>query len=207
MKARSIIFNSEMVRAILKNRKTQTRRAIPQRVLFGDGINFPTDKWLIEHCPFGQPGDRLWVKETFWLEGDTDGDEYKSFYVHGSPSECEGFCKIAYCATDKEPKEWHNGYSTGEAYKKHPSIHMPRWASRITLEIINIRVERLQEISEEEAEAEGALLMGCNDERGDERNYIEGFQEIWNSHYSKTFPWSSNPWVWVIEFRRIDEQR
>ena len=196
MKEKPILFSGKMVRAILDDRKTMTRRVVkpqPEQDTdcpyhIGTGIERKA-----RICPYGKPGDRLWVRETF-AEG---------------LSNKEG---IAYRATSK----WYDFEDgTPENFKEikwKPSIFMPRWASRITLEITNVRVERLQDISEEDAKREGV-----------ESNFDEGvvyygplnkghadariaFSWLWDSINAKRgYSWESNPWVWVVEFKRIKE--
>lgn len=190
MKERGIIFNAEMVRAILDGRKTQTRQMIDwRRTRFteigerDDGMLWPwsedcenaCDYW--HKCPFGDVGDRLWVREAFQV----------------------GLCTestIAYKATHK-PSDLEEGWH--EKIKWRPSIHMPRWASRILLEITDVRVERLQDISGEDARSEGFI---CDDSpaMGD----IDEFSHTWKSTYGDD-SWQANPWVWVIEFKQIQE--
>ncbi|MEY0960525.1 MULTISPECIES: hypothetical protein [Providencia] len=198
MKERGIIFNSEMVRAILDGRKTQTRRIInPQPELtqksgfkwkgglFGAGSDDRETNRNFAHknCPLGKIGDRLWVRETFQA----------------------GLCTestFAYKATHK-PSDLEEGWD--EIIKWRPSIHMPRFASRITLEITNVRVERLQSISEEDAKAEG-----FDNSQSDAANSIgwfeksiRAFRRAWENIYG-TEGWDSNPWVWVIEFKKVE---
>lgn len=179
MRERPILFSAPMVRAILDGRKTQTRRAVKHTPLLG----YPDDwchhvgKRDFEHgvgdfrrfCAYGQPGDQLWVRETFA----TDGEGFFAFRADGET------------------------YNDGLPWK--PSIHMPRKASRIDLEITGIRVERLQEISYKDTIAEGPRPCGWgNDDGGVQRNFARLWDEI-NGPGS----WDKNPWVWVIEFRRI----
>ena len=188
MKERPILFSGPMVRAILDGRKTQTRRPVkPQPIPFGldnrpwmpvGGVH--QDRWL---CPIGQPGDRLWVRET-WRQFDA-GIECACY------DEC--FCrrhrgKPIYRADCDSEDKW------------RPSIHMPRWASRITLEITRVWVERVQDITEEDAKAEG-----CCGGHSSIPGYAfsatprEHFRHIWQSIYGT---WDANPWVWAVEFRR-----
>jgi hypothetical protein len=191
MKERPVIFSGEMIKAILDGRKTMTRRVVkPQPESYGEKdygslVNYSWDGYVItnkfvsekmvEFSPYGQPNDRLWVKENFYRDEDT----------------------IIY-AVD------HDKSAPYLRQMKHLSSRfMPKSASRITLEIIDIRVEKLQEINEEDAKKEGAPLGGYNDQYGDERNYVEGFENLWNSINGKKYPWAINPWVWVVEFRRI----
>lgn len=201
MKDRPILFSSEMVRAILENRKTQTRRVIkpqPELTPFGDGTwlwkgepdRFPK----ISECPYGNPGDRLWVRET-WATSPFRNTTKPSELKRGDPE-----ARIVYKA-DPFVNESH--------YWWRPSIHMPRWASRITLEIINVRVERVQDISEHDCIAEGMErvrsfnLFGAT---GQERiDLIQSeYKNIWNKiNANRGFGWSVNPVVWVLEFGRV----
>lgn len=194
-----MIFNEEMVRALLDGRKTQTRRIVSERHLnlidVGSQIGecYPLEcgvdhansqSYYREHCPFGIVGDRIWVRETF------------------------GDCgvRLAYRAdTDDGAKCKVNRWT--------PSIHMPRWASRLTLEITGIRVERLNGISEANAGAEGidmealADSQDCYDCIADHnmtgRPTAKGaFKYLWESIYGEE-NWQANPWVWVIEFKVV----
>lgn len=195
-----------MVRAILAGQKTQTRRAVkPQpQPNGGEGLhpvapyNTPQGKWtwVLEAtghgdgtsgfwCPYGHPGDRLWVRENCWAHKDT-GEIF------------------AYCAVDETL------YSDNKTVKKVPSIHMPRSKCRLLLEITNVRIERLQEITEEDAEAEGCTrdwrrvpdTPYCAGEV-EGHNATDDFAALWVSINGEE-SWKSNPWVWVIEFRRIE---
>lgn len=200
MTERGMIFNAEMVRAVLDGSKTQTRRIMKVQP---DSPNFGllriTDStkradigkyhWAESNatgtharsplfsCPFGAVGDHLWVRETF------------------APGLCTA-TTIAYCATHK-PEDLDEGCY--ERIKWTPSIHMPRWASRITLEITGVRVERLNDISEDDAKAEGAPTECCV--IGDK--HFLGFRSLWRSIYGAD-SWQANPWVWVIEFKRVE---
>lgn len=181
---RPIIFNGDMVRAILEGRKTMTRRVvkIDSPTLEFDTCTpyWPTctgkgGDFIRVPCPYGQPGDRLWVRET-WGSGFTDmnfktltkGAKYKADYPDDTKF-------------------------TGGKWR--PSIHMPRWASRITLEITNVRVERLREIDEEEARAEGFLNNNWATARGN-------FALLWDE-INGPGSWDKNLWVWVIEFKKL----
>lgn len=181
-----IIMSSEMVRAILEGRKTQTRRVIrnPQRL---EGFMLKGEE--AEWCPYGKPGDRLWARETMSLWPGTvavynaDGEQMPS-------------------PLNPKHQKWLNNYSRSTV----PSIHMPKWAARIWLEITGIRVERVQDIDAVEAEAEGMRRPKrlCPD-RHDEY-ILERFIRYWNSLNAKRgFGWDKNPWVWVIEFKRLQE--
>ena len=191
MKERPILFSGPMVREILAGRKTQTRRVLtvpwkgrarcqPYDPYFTDtdGRLFWEDEYgdwndyeKTKRCPYGIPGDRLWVKETWLLVDDMNGNR-----------------QIHYQADNEDiPGPW------------KPSIFMPRWASRITLEITNVRVERLQGITEEDAIQEGC---GAKHNFGD-GSAKTGFAMLWDSINGKKYPWESNPWVWCIEFKRV----
>ena len=200
MRERPILFSGPMVRAILSGTKTQTRRVVkPQPVADANWVGggywernaatitqpIPTRLCIpdmTEFGPCGQPGDRLWVRETF----------AEKLAHTGRPM---GW---AYRA-DGERAEYELGNG-----RWSPSIHMPRWASRITLEITGVRVERLQDISEDEARDEGAQSWAAE-------TVIDGnkypscraaFIELWRSTNSPG-SWEANPWLWVIAFRRV----
>ena len=221
-----MLFSGEMVRAILDGRKTQTRRPLkPQPRI----LPFPFDDEVIVHllppssdCPFGQVGDRLWVRETFCLEYQVESDQ-KPPFTDGRPirwefagmeSDPEGADSIwiqpHYRATDPTPELAYEDSGGEPTVRWKPSIHMPRWASRITLEITDIRIERLQEITEEEAEAEGREPRWSMEEPKSVRECLGSaryaFANLWESLYEKKgLGWYANPWVWVIGFRRVEE--
>lgn len=212
-KEHPIIFSSEMVRAIIEGRKTETRRVIRLqqsigRMLNGDQRRWPyiwkDDKKIQMPCPYGDIGSRLWVRET-WALMFKNGED--CIYDDDPHCPCEG-CVVEYKADTNNPYpgDWPEDEAKGneDAPKWRPSIYMPRRASRIILEIINIRVEKLQEITEDDAVAEG-----CVAERGEGCAYYPAkvaFELLWNSIHPKISKWHDNPWVWVIEFRRINEQ-
>lgn len=220
MKERPILFSGAMVRAILAGEKTQTRRVVkpqPARVVEVGGAYFSDDHSSARiHCPYGQPGDRLWVRETWQTGMGADGPQitYKAtpdyFPIDAWDGPDEGIGpSFNY---DKCPgATWHTNLSdliAGAEGNWRPSIFMPRWASRITLEITGVRVERLQNISEADARAEGAKSMDIVtgrqtlDPNSRQGSYIAHYRAIWDSINAKTAPWASNPWVWVIEFKR-----
>jgi hypothetical protein len=206
-----ILFGAPMIRAILAGTKTQTRRILkPQPDYRGSaGCETDPDGWgweddMGQHVPVSaarvrwRAGDRLWVRETVRAEERSDG--------------CDG---VRYLADDV----WHPVEPTTEAADRWVdlnhyrgkrgvpvnSIHMPRWASRIALEVIGVRVERLQSISEADAVAEGAPCGGFDDEgRFYEGNgtYRTGFAGLWD-HINGSGSWEANPWVAVVEFRRV----
>ena len=142
-------------------------------------------------CPYGVPGTRLWVRET-WQAWKLVSTEYDEWEIWDDPiAEAENCASVEYRATsESRPDRW------------RPSIFMPRWASRITLEITGVRVQRLREISEEDAKAEGIKRVHPEKELLGE--YKIGYRELWNSINAKrVFGWDANPWVWVLEFRRV----
>lgn len=210
-----ILFNSEMVRAILDGRKTCTRRivkgfipndavwgytaftlkgCISCRGTFADGYG---EKFFKLPC---EPGDTLYVRETVWQKIgyylDIDGETKPSWYN-----------EFKYVASDEKPETGWN-YS----WAKRPSIHMPKEAARIWLKVTDVRVERLHEITEDGAKAEGANFKNGKNVGFEEkmnRTAIERFVDIWNSTIKKSdrdiYGWGANPWVWVIEFERCEK--
>lgn len=222
MKTRPILFSAPMVRALLEGRKTQTRRILkpvghddgfvivqqdncklwPYRSDDGESlfvtIRGQTHEIPME-CPYGQPGDMLYVRET-WRE-------------------IAGLIEYRATLSDRQ--------SPDNLFRWRPSIHMPRWASRITLELVrNVRVERLQDISEEDAKAEGLRAItkdgklvkyGIPDRDGlpgtDNHGWpwvdwntdpVAAYRRLWES-VNGPGSWAANPWVWVIEFRRVEQ--
>jgi len=197
------------VRAILDGRKTQTRRVIKPQPSYENefwrwipkqpyDINMDhLNASLINHlCPYGQPGDRLWVRET-----------WGAVFPAMEPVPLEA-CTIEYRAdlppgcTDY-PGNWPAEEARGDpdAPKWRSPIYMPHSFSRITLEITDVRVERLQDISEEDAIAEGCTPWVKDGSMID--TAASDFAQLWNSINGKKYPWESNPWVWVIEFERV----
>lgn len=215
MKERGMIFNDEMVRAILDGRKTQTRRIVkgtdgavkfcPECDINGEDIFVVLGEK--DHtgmnpvlgaiaCPFGTVGDRIWVRETY--QGPLfDYEHMKAYLEDSSEFEKPEFC--VYRADGKPAPEFYDADDNLHCCWR-PSIHMPRWASRILLEITDVRVERLNDISECDAKAEGAPTECCV--IGDK--HFLGFRSLWKSIYGEE-SWQANPWVWVIEFKRIQE--
>lgn len=199
MKERPILFSAPMVRAILAGRKTQTRRIVkPQpsviHRLYRDAsiltnLLFRRKDQTIR-SPYGTIGDRLWVRETWAIHQCADSESERVHYR-------------ADCATGAEPCCPYDG----ERIKKwRPSIFMPRWASRITLEITEVRVQRLQAISEEDAAAEGVSspmpFKWRKDEWQNETPNIARFAALWES-INGAASWAANPWVWAITFKMI----
>ena len=213
MKERPILFNAEMVKAILGGRKTQTRRVIkPQpssgvrkSVLVKSGVEDGHGREIV--CQLGQPGDQLWVRETFATLGNEDGcaiDWQKNLVKAGGPD-----AALIYRASCEQRPGNYGLWSIpdDEFWKPHtenmqyegswvPSIHMPRWASRINLLITGIRVERLDDISQHDARCEGIV----DHHNVGQEKYL--FSRLWRDIYGEE-SWSDNPWIWVIEFERV----
>jgi len=200
MKERPIIFTSDSVRAILDGRKTQTRRVInpqPTAVRESPFVNSGIEDihgWEIQ-LKYGQPGDRLWVKETWRKTFDIDDKDVMEYRAGGTRLIVGNSIQ-------------HGGHRITSVLPNWcPSIFMPRWASRITLEIVTVRVERVQDISEADAEAEGIHLLGLPEiERYNHpRKHKVAYEALWNEINAKRgYGWDVNPWVWVIEFKRIE---
>ncbi|AUU95497.1 TPA: hypothetical protein GL276_13555 [Klebsiella pneumoniae] len=219
MKERGMIFNGEMVRAILDGRKTQTRRPIKWKQTRFTEIGEREDgsKWPwsedAEHacdfwhpCPFGAVGDRIWVRETWGVVSHAFSDDglmidwvpdRPATAIHEMPFGNGYYSGYAIYAADGD-FTWgdDDGYEDGRSCWK-PSIHMPRAASRILLEITNVRVERLRSMSQDDARAEGVIAASGPMEAG------LAFRELWDSIYGEE-SWKANPWVWVIEFKRVE---
>lgn len=213
-----ILFSGPMVKAILEGKKTQTRRVIAtpannlriregtvETKLSAGGAWRP---WMaIDKSPYGAVGDVLWVRENLFIDGYLD---------------------VSYTADDEmvtadEVPDW--TYRGNEWHGTVPSIHMPRWASRISLEVTRVRVERLQDITEEDAIAEGVEPNWAGELSGwsaEEHGYIDysvtddeeadgvcftardSYRTLWNSINAKRgYGWDANPWVWVIEFKKV----
>jgi hypothetical protein len=233
MRERPILFNADMVYAVLEGIKTQTRRRVlhqPRRSDILPNLVFPRNKqeakkyppagWIFPNameqilslCPFGEVGDRLWVRETWSVVTHSfDNNGLMVDYVPDRPAKAV------------QEKPFGNGYYSGHAIYAadggftwgdddgcvdvrscwKPSIHMPRWASRITLEITGVRAERLNSMTEADAMAEG-----CLGGHGSIPGYMysatphEHFHHVWESIYGED-SWLANPWVWVIEFQRV----
>ncbi|EPM8539659.1 hypothetical protein ACTR59_000919 [Proteus mirabilis] len=226
MKERGIIFNSEMVRAILDGRKKQTRRVmnnqpctLPEETIFvqQDDFNFrwagdlhnDTSGWFT--CPLGKVGDRLWVRETWSVVShEFDDDGLMIDYVPDRPTKAvhempygHGYFTghVIYSADGDFTWGDDDGCIDGRSCWK-PSIHMPRWASRITLEITDVRVERLNDISNDDAKSEGCWYGRGGGVPDKAITPSDQFPTLWEEIYGDG-SWSSNPWVWVIEFKRI----
>jgi len=185
MKEKPILFSGPMVEAILDGRKTQTRRVIkPQPDEDGISLTLLTKEWMDTDgkeykCPYGEGRRNLWVREAF----------------------VETLAGIDYRANGNDH------YEAGRKIPWRPSIHMPRWASRINLEITDIRVERVQDISKEDCIAEG--MEGLQEVHA---GWHQSYAQLWDSINGKPridgqdISWIANPWVWVITFKKIKEE-
>lgn len=236
IREKPILFSAPMVRAILDGRKTMTRRVVKCKDIDYGGSggkdspewNDPRN-WGYEHedgtwsmlkpsdvsdhqvpCPYGAIGDRLWVREAFDIVNDP-----AAYHVDDGEREDTGYqCKDA-IRRGPADERWVVDYAADENCrvmdrsgdrKWKPSIHMPRWASRLTLEITGIRVERVQDIENYDAMAEGFPGERWDEGHGNigEHEPREQFRELWDKlNGPRGFGWESNPWVWVLEFRRI----
>lgn len=236
MTERPILFSGPMVRALLAGRKTQTRRVVkwkphePGYNLTFSGMSVghhctgvPSSGWVLYsrglggcwnertkplHCPYGQPGDRLWVRENGWERPERTphqmregADTWERFYYDAEVGE----------ADHEQFKAW--------GFKRRPSIHMPRWACRLELEVSAVRVERLHAISEGDAIAEGIRIIGDEYENFPNDGPNKYTIDLGGYHYNQPTArqcycglwttingeasWNANPWVWVVEFARV----
>ena len=194
MSEKPILFSAPMVRAILNGSKTVTRRVVKDTGLYaidasihGEAVAKRELVCLATQCPYGQPGDRLWVREAFSNLALPGYPECFVYRADGTHSDGDGI-----------------GDSLPDGCRWKPSIHMPRKACRMELEITSVRCERLQSITEEQAKAEGVELH-CTDRAC---LYCHGytarqaFQELWTSINGQE-SWDANPWVWAVSFRKI----
>ncbi|EPH3384561.1 TPA: morphogenetic protein [Klebsiella oxytoca] len=222
MKERGMIFNGEMVRALLDDRKTQTRRPVRFPVLdknlgcelAGNELAGELSAGNYLNSAFGKPGDRIWVREAYRFPASLDDVSPTGV---GEMAVATGYRKpwapTFYEFTGTFSDGW-TGFETppkvSGAGKLRPSIHMPRWASRITLEITDVRVERLNSIHDVDAMREGIQnLTTCSHaDFGipgvvNAQHPVRAFQLLWESIYGAD-NWKANPWVWVIEFKRVE---
>lgn len=216
MKERGMIFNGEMVRAILDGRKTQTRRPVKFPVhdknlgceLAGNELAGELSAGNYLNSAFGKPGDRIWVRETWQAIHDycdENGHVDERRYARSIPRHRGNYWHPVY------EEAWGNESREDRDFPWRPSIHMPRWASRILLEITGVRVERLNAISEEDARAEGIIDGGCLNCgepepcgcANPEPDATDAFAYLWQSIYGQE-NWNADPWVWVIEFKRVE---
>lgn len=211
-KERPILFSGHMVRAILNGQKTVTRREIKPSMRSADSSfelhQQEDESWRPMHtfdescmdakgtehpiaCPYGQPGDRLWVREAWLADAQLDSIAPRDL-SQGEP--------ILYPA-DGSVRQ--TGCAMVSQGRGRPSIHMPRWASRILLEITAVRVELLQDIAEEQAEAEGVNFLRHVPDADETLTASQLFECLWSS-INGDESWNGNPWVWVVEFKRIE---
>jgi hypothetical protein len=224
MKERPILFSGAMVRALLDGSKTQTRRVVnpqpwadarsahyhpscpsgsggmhPANVIFSS-MDQCVPPWAAPQpvrCPFGEPGDRLYVRETFLYVGPGSGSDLPSYREERANPE-----------NHKAENCWYRASRPDETLVWTPSIHMPRWASRITLEVTGVRVEQLRHISDADCIAEGIGLNANTD--GVPMTIPEGetmpraaYLSLWDSlNAARGYGWDANPWVWVVEFAK-----
>lgn len=258
MKERQVLFNAEMIRAILCGKKTQTRRVVRAEYppahfsdIYQDGGDFwwwsrsmsgagaeQQDLAMIPRCPYGQPGDQLWVRET-WKVGAWRDDGRIAIDYKASPE----IVHTPWCVPP-DSHVWHAQKIIAQSWKDchsalddgfegieegtygrlvwdpgnspcrwRPSIHMPRWASRLTLEIADVRVERLQDISEADARAEGVGIAPAYAPAGDlvfdgsNGRYAESFMSVWDSIAKPGEKWADNPWAWALTFKVLADGR
>jgi hypothetical protein len=239
MRERPILFSAPMVRAIVAGTKTQTRRVVKWReVVPGLNMGFSGLRvdstpagWVLESdtrnsrewrceptpCPYGKPGDRLWVRETWQIADWNDAGEPCIRYAAdlavrwpALPMESTDWAQDTWAALSDPDNVLIDGRAADRRWRS--SIHMHRWASRITLEVTGVRVERLQDISEEDAIAEGIELVPGPEPYPMWMDYskpgtriscpIESYRTLWES-INGPGSWSANPWVWAIDFRRL----
>ena len=208
MKERPIIFSTPMVQAIIEGRKTQTRRVVNPDIV--NGFDFERDGSLqimtiedkhgeqvpiLDLCPHGKPGDLLWVRETTII---APKNWVKKRFNNITDSDGDGRV-IQYLATHPNTDAARN-----YGLKKTPSIHMPKWAARIWLEITGVRVERVQEISDSDIIAEGISTTLRDYDAFCHLN--QQFIDLWDSINGKKegCSWAENPWVWIVEFKRVE---
>ena len=234
MKERPIIFTADSVRGILAGAKTQTRRVIkPQFEPWVETTVYPSGDYQMGNfasgtgrlslcvateyraCPYGIPGDHLWVRETYslqtscdcsphpfsdgrplrqWVDSDS-GNRWAQPYYRATDPEPELCCESPRCRCCREGEP-------GPHWKS--AMFMPQWASRIGLELTDVRVQRVQEINREDARAEGIDADGGDDEHRN-RSTVENYRVVWDQINAKresgAFAWAKNPWVWALSFK------
>lgn len=223
---RPILFSGPMVRALLDGHKTQTRRVVKPQPDFdaarsalggdtsmatvdvdqigglglrrGDGMGYVQPNAA---CPYGRNGDRLWVRETARCSYRSEQPPTNRGCI-GVEYQAGGSLTRNYTLEQRDALSWfpRTSHNADGAMRWTPAIHMPRWASRITLEVTGVRVERLNNISDADAAAEG--WPGFTEDSG--LDAMAWYSELWDSlNASRGYGWEANPWVWVVEFRRV----
>lgn len=216
-----ILMHGRSIRAILDDRKTQTRRPVkpqPARVWtccddHGDArlrqlpesgrFRYTSDTmepWNQDRirCPYGEPGHQLWVREAHYYDRHLDGPHAVILVTY----DADGASRSCLIPAD------YDGSTRVDPQRKRPSIHMPRWACRLVLEVQEVRVERVQAISPEDAVAEGVPADGQLMDRFDRQAVITEFSGLWNDtwdHRQDEYGWEQDPWCWVIEFEVLDD--
>jgi len=241
-KERPILFSAAMVRAILAGRKTQTRRIVtpqprlhhylqpmwgtsppPNPVEFGDkhlwrevGPDYPDDERDDRRCPYGVPGDRLWVREEHYRFGHWEratGRQKRTRTGRQRWRFVADTDEVRFDAPTEFRKGRHHRDSSTPAWHKRLARFMPRALSRMSLEVTEVRAQRLPEISEDDARAEGVerdtspcdhTRLSCADIGCLGQTHRSAFAELWNGINETRAPWSSNPWVWAVTFRRVE---
>lgn len=205
---RPILMCGEMVRAVLSGNKTQTRRVVKPQPLHP--IKACTNGFYVKNPnasssgndvfagPYGVSGDRLWVRENYTTDHEAFYPHYPVIY------QADGYdprreCKLKNGKVfSPETKTWHQ-------FRWRPSIHMPRARSRINLEIVSVGVERVQDINEADAQAEGVQWPSAGDHGRSHPTCVDAFKSMWDSiNRARGFGWDANPWVWVVKFQRVE---
>jgi len=216
MKEKGILFTPENIRSIMSGRKTQTRRILKGSLEFKGPYN---PKYLEAHkdspgwkkiCPYGEPGDRLYVKEGFGIGGARLIDPTVNYRADGGQKPLIGHASPDTWSIAGNRHEVNDADLLAVKDGWISALFMPKWAARTWLKLTDVRIERLQDISEEDALAEGpgggAKYLGCYDQTSTYWKLpapIANFGRLWDEINGKTHPWSSNPWVWVLDFRRV----
>lgn len=219
MKERPILFSDQRVRALLSGQQSQTRRIMKSQ-LFGPGQDNHEGCYGIDvlnnhlqgnrvmgmenlsyHCPYGQPGDRLWVRET-WRGPVIEQDQMAEY--QRSPAQ---FKTAEYCQYRSDTSQFSTAEDEADQFGWQAGIHMPRWASRINLLVTGIRVEKIQDISDDDVIAEGVqtdshFLNNFFTMHSEAVSSKDAYRKQWALQYGGT-SWEVNPWVWVIDFERV----